>query len=231
MSTRKGLFYFVIFPGLFIQLIGAFLSFSLFWEKEYGNSIYYLSLVVMVIFSGILLFYSKANLPHFLKKKDRKLSLFLGGGSGIIIAGLIYLFYLLFKGYLFQFSGLVNEAFENLGLKNYFLLFALFVSLLHSLVEEVYWRQFIFRGLNLKLPFIWSLIISSIFFGAHHLLILMVALPFWLAFLLCIPIAVGGGIWALILKRTDSLLGPWISHLIIDLIIMVCIYLIMAGPV
>ena len=63
-----------------------------------------------------------------------------------------------------------------------------------------------------------AIVISSLGFMAHHVLVLGHFFGFnsfacWF-FSLCV--AVGGAFWAWLYERTGSLLGPWLSHLLID---------------
>jgi membrane protease YdiL (CAAX protease family) len=93
-----------------------------------------------------------------------------------------------------------------------------FISLLHSLLEEYYWRWFVFGELR-RMVSLWpAVLISSLGFMAHHVLILgryfgqfsVTTILFSLA------VAVGGAVWAWIYHRSDSLYGPWLSHLLVD---------------
>jgi CAAX protease family protein len=100
-----------------------------------------------------------------------------------------------------------------------YLLFAVGVCLGHSLFEEYYWRWFVFGWLRRWLPFGVAVVLSSLAFMAHHVIILGVYFPgrFWTAalpFSLCV--AVGGAVWAWLYHRTGSLYAPWVSHVVID---------------
>lgn len=96
---------------------------------------------------------------------------------------------------------------------------AAFLSVLHSLLEEYYWRWFVFGWMRLYMPVGVAIVLSSIGFMLHHVIILAIFLPdhFWtLALPLSLCVAFGGGVWAWLYQRTGSLLGPWISHILID---------------
>jgi membrane protease YdiL (CAAX protease family) len=99
-----------------------------------------------------------------------------------------------------------------------FLALGLFYSLIHSLLEEYYWRWFVFGQLR-KWTTLWpAIVISSLGFMAHHVLVLGKFFGFdhpatWL-FSGCV--AVGGAVWAWLYERTGSLVGPWVSHLLVD---------------
>jgi membrane protease YdiL (CAAX protease family) len=93
-----------------------------------------------------------------------------------------------------------------------------FYSLVHSLLEEYYWRWFVFGQLRRFVPLWPAVAISSLGFMAHHVLVLGKFFGFdspaaWF-FSACV--AVGGAVWAWLYERTGSLLGPWLSHALVD---------------
>jgi membrane protease YdiL (CAAX protease family) len=97
-------------------------------------------------------------------------------------------------------------------------LLGLFYSLVHSLLEEYYWRWFVFGQLRRLVPVNVAIAVSSLGFAAHHVLVLGKFFGFdspatWI-FSACI--AVGGAVWAWLYNRTGSLLGPWLSHMLVD---------------
>jgi uncharacterized protein len=108
-----------------------------------------------------------------------------------------------------------------------FFAMAAFLSVLHSFLEEYYWRWFVFGGLRRYLPDIVAVVMSSLAFMAHHVIILYVYLPgqFWtLAAPFSLGVAGGGIVWAWLYARTGSLYAPWISHLLVDAALMVVGY-------
>jgi membrane protease YdiL (CAAX protease family) len=100
---------------------------------------------------------------------------------------------------------------------------ATFLAVVNSFLEEYYWRWFVFGRLCKYMSMPAAVVVSSLGFMAHHVVVLSVyfpgrfltiVLPFSLA------IAVGGAVWACLYHRTSSILAPWISHLIVDLTVM-----------
>lgn len=93
-----------------------------------------------------------------------------------------------------------------------------FYSLFHSLLEEYYWRWFVFGQLRRITSLAPAIAVSSLGFMAHHVLVLGKYFGFdspatWL-FSACV--AIGGAVWAWLYNRSGSLLGPWLSHLLVD---------------
>jgi membrane protease YdiL (CAAX protease family) len=108
-----------------------------------------------------------------------------------------------------------------------FLGMAVFISVFHSLLEEYYWRWFVFGWLKRYLRVGLAMVVSSLAFMAHHVIVLTVYTPgqFWtmvVPFSLCV--AGGGIVWAWLYERTQSLYAPWISHLLVDAALMVLGY-------
>lgn len=99
-----------------------------------------------------------------------------------------------------------------------YLALAMFYSCVHSLLEEYYWRWFVFSGLRRYVPIAAAVAISSLSFMAHHVLLIGHFLNGYgpATWLLSGAIAIGGAIWACQYQRTGALWAPWIGHLVID---------------
>jgi membrane protease YdiL (CAAX protease family) len=100
-----------------------------------------------------------------------------------------------------------------------FVLFGTFLSVAHSLLEEYYWRWFVFGRLRRHLPLWPAVVVASLAFMAHHVVVLAVFFTgrFWtMALPLSLCVAVGGGVWAWLYNRTGSIYSPWLSHALID---------------
>jgi uncharacterized protein len=104
-----------------------------------------------------------------------------------------------------------------------FALLGAFLSVINSFLEEYYWRWFVFGRLKKYMPLAAAIAISSLGFMGHHVIVLGIyfpgrfveaVVPFSLA------IALGGAVWAWIYHKSGSLIGPWISHLIVDVAVM-----------
>jgi len=95
---------------------------------------------------------------------------------------------------------------------------AAFYALVHSFLEEYYWRWFVFGQLRRLMPLWVAVLVSSLGFMAHHVILLSVYFG-WFTFAMLFfsaSVAVGGVIWAWLYHHTHSLYGPWASHLLVD---------------
>ena len=112
-----------------------------------------------------------------------------------------------------------------------FLALAIFYCLIHSLAEEYYWRWFVYGQMRRVMTLGWANLLSSVAFTSHHVLVVWSYLrnDWWAVALLSLGVAVGGAFWAWLYERSNSLLGPWLSHLLLDAAIMTIGYWMIFG--
>ncbi|MFN0019983.1 MAG: CPBP family intramembrane glutamic endopeptidase [Pirellulaceae bacterium] len=150
--------------------------------------------------------------------------LVLAVGFGLLVSGsmlILYYFWLKPAGF---FAGEVTEEVRG-KLKSFgvdslaaYAVLAIFYSLVHSLLEEYYWRWFVFGRLKNLTPLTAAVAISSVGFAVHHVLVLAKYFGWGspATWLFSAGVAVGGVVWAIVYQRSKSLLGPWLSHLLVD---------------
>ncbi len=99
-----------------------------------------------------------------------------------------------------------------------FLLLAAFYCVAHSMLEEYYWRWFVFGRLRAHVRPAAAGVISSLAFTAHHTILLhrLIGGSWAPVALLSLGVAAGGAVWAWIYHRSGSLYSPWWSHAIVD---------------
>jgi membrane protease YdiL (CAAX protease family) len=93
-----------------------------------------------------------------------------------------------------------------------------FYSVVHAFLEEYYWRWFVFGQLRRMISVSAAAVVSGLGFMAHHVLVLGKFFGFAhpMTYLLSACIAVGGIVWARLYHKSGSLLGPWLSHMLVD---------------
>lgn len=117
-------------------------------------------------------------------------------------------------------AGKVGSFGIDSGLK--FLLLAAFYSVIHSFLEEYYWRWFVFGRLRSRLPFVTAAVVSSLAFTSHHVLVVGYFLGSFglLTLFVSLVVTAAGLLWAWLYERTGHLAGPWISHALADAALM-----------
>ncbi len=129
----------------------------------------------------------------------------------------------------------IAERIEALGAASplRFMALALFLSVVHSFLEEYYWRWFLFDRMSDHLSGRAALALSSLAFTAHHVIVLHAFTGsgrfLWVTVLCTIAVASAGGIWAWLFARSRSLLPGWLSHTLVDLAIMAIGYDLVRG--
>ncbi len=101
-----------------------------------------------------------------------------------------------------------------------------FYALCHSLLEEYYWRWFVFRLSARWLSVPAAIALSSFGFMSHHVFLLGKYFG-WASpatWIFSLAVAIGGAVWAWLYHRDGSLVGPWLSHLLIDAAIFIIGY-------
>jgi membrane protease YdiL (CAAX protease family) len=172
-------------------------------------------------------------------RRPRRSEIAVGGllGLGLLAAGLaLYHFAAKPAGF---FDGAAGEAIRQkiagfgVGSLPRYALLATFYSLIHSLLEEYYWRWFVFGQLRRLTSLPAAIGVSSLGFMAHHVCIVSVFFG-WLSpmsLVLSVAVAVGGAIFASIYQRTNSIYAPWISHAFVDAAIFLIGYDLMTSSV
>lgn len=188
--------------------------------------IYAVSKIIQFCFPlGWVWLVERRPLPR-LQNPTRGLTLGIGSGLGIDV-GILVLYFALLRGQPFftHAAGAMAVKLRAFGLDSIiaFVAFSVFIATFHALLEEYYWRWFVFGQLRRYMPPLWAIVLSSVAFMSHHVLILAEFFPDqWLTAVLpfSLGVAAGGALWAWLYERTGSLVGPWVSHLLTDVAIM-----------
>ena len=165
-------------------------------EQGHGRSlgiVFALGKVVQFAFPLVYVWMVEPEALSLAKPHTRGLGLAIGFAM-VIVAGMCGVYFLVLKH-----SSLFEDTPEKLAtlLANFhsntpavFFAMAAFISVLHSLLEEYYWRWFVFGRLERYLPVTAAIAISSLAFMAHHVFVLAYYFPgrFWIA---TVPFSLG----------------------------------------
>lgn len=218
-----------LLPALVVPLIGSLLYFV--WLPDYpiAKAVYGGTKLFTLIYPLCFFGWRETLRGRPQQSWGRVIALGLFSGIGISLLGVLLMATPL-GALVRDGGGLVREKASALGFAQNYLLFAVFISLFHSALEEFYWRGFVFGQLRNRLSNLASHALAAAAFAAHHLVVTLQFFPAPLAILLAIFVAVGGVIWTLVYQRQGTLVGCWVSHLCVDAFLMIVGYqLIVAG--
>lgn len=144
--------------------------------------------------------------------------------SGAVMGGgIVALYFGVFSGHIAA-DALLAKA-GAYGAVGHFFLFAAFLCIGNSGMEEYYWRWFVYRGLRNHMPVGPAVVVSALGFTLHHIVVLSAYFPnVGFVVLLNVGVFVGACVWSVLLEKHRSIVGPWVSHFVVDAAIMVVAY-------
>ncbi len=219
----------LISPGSYLA-VAALLPFvgSLYYFVFAGDSL--LGRVCYGLVKGFTLFWPLIVSYWILKqpfplRQDSRIpflrSLVEGGFVGLTIGTVILLAMMTPLGALARDSAdAIGGKVDDLGIRAHYWAFALLLSFGHSLLEEYYWRGFLFAQLVTRIPRYWAHIIAGVAFSLHHIVICTQYFNLGWGILLGGSVAIAGILWSILYQRHGHFWGAWISHILADLALM-----------
>lgn len=181
------------------------------WQPGYAIK----SLLKIIAFLFIPIGYSYMNKTIQLK------SLFAVKPKGIIHAILIgvgvYVFILTCYftiGTFFDFSQVTGALNKNVGVnKDNFVLVALYISFVNSLLEEFFFRGFVFMNLKKLASRKIAYLVSSFAFAVYHVAMMIGWFSIWLFLLLLAALIVAGIIFDWLNEKQENIYTSWFVHM------------------
>lgn len=140
--------------------------------------------------------------------------------TGILFFLIIILFFSFLKKYIIDIKN-IETLLEQWNLNpKYMMLFLFIMIFANSVLEEVYWRGYIFsrfkRCTNIKIV----IILTSLFYCSYHFITTINLFSVVYGIIFSVVILGAGIFWGFMRYKFDSIYFPMISHLLADLGIM-----------
>lgn len=116
----------------------------------------------------------------------------------------------------------ISKKISLLKIKDHYFTYGIVLCLVHSLLEEYYWRFFIFNAWK-KVKFSSKAIphlIAGFAFTLHHFSVTINYFDLKLGLLFGLGVWFAGVVWSFTYEKEKSLLAVWISHILIDIAIL-----------
>jgi membrane protease YdiL (CAAX protease family) len=120
---------------------------------------------------------------------------------------------------------------ESLGMLRHYWTFAVLLSVVHSLLEEYYWRWFVYGRLRHLVPDLAAHALAGAAFSLHHIVVVSQYFSWGWGLVLGGMTGVGGMIWSWMYRRQGTVAGAWISHMIVDFGLLSLGYWVLTRPV
>ena len=228
-TTRRNLaavIFALVFPTLLTVVYFILLAKH---PKELQQTAYGIGKAIQFLFPAFWVYWIQRRGLNW--QRPRSKDLITGLVVGLILLGPALVMYFLWMKPAGMFDGpavAVREKVAGMGISSTprFVAVAVFYCAVHSLMEEYYWRWFVFAQLRRLTTFPVAMLVSSLGFMSHHVFVLAVYFG-WdspLTYLFSLGVAVGGVIWAWMYEKSGSLYGAWVSHALVDTAIFVVGY-------
>lgn len=145
----------------------------------------------------------------------------LGVLAGVGVAGSLWLALLTPIGAVVsQSAASMRAQAAAMGILDHYWTFALVLAIVNSLVEEYYWRWFLYGRLRTALGVFPSVMLASAAFALHHVVVMSQLVPGPWGFALGACVGLGGALWCLMYEAQGTVAGAWACHLLTDLAVL-----------
>jgi len=214
---------FAVLPAMLVPLLGSLIYFVAYSGEPWAQATYALVKLYTLgwpVLATVLILRERLPWPDLRALKHWRAAP-LGLALGILAGGATLALAASPLGdSLAEFSAQVRLKVGQLGVLEHYLAFSLFLAFVHSGIEEYYWRWFVYGALRR----LWSgrpaAAIASVAFASHHVVILSQYFSGLWTVALGLAVAAGGYLWCLMFERQRTLMGVWLSHVLVDLAIL-----------
>jgi uncharacterized protein len=177
-----------------------------------------LFLVVPLLYIRIVL---KQPILKFLNLKNIDFSkLRLGFILGLLSMGIVIGAFFLFS-FIIDTNTIIADL-ESRGITaSVFIFIAVYITFGNSLLEEFYFRGFLFLNIYRSQSKLFAYLFSSLLFALYHIGIFMAWFNIWLILLALLGLFVVGLIFNWLNTKSDNFLNSWILHILADVGVMV----------
>ena len=206
-------------PALVLPFVAALCYFVWLADAAWARGFYVGIKVFLLLWPFVVwrLFWRR-SWPKVNWRHPRHRRALVGGGLfGLAVSGVAgLLMYTPLHGWLASGADAIRGKASALGILEHYWLFAFFLSLIHSLLEEFFWRWFVYRALRERFSPVPATFLGSAGFAVHHMVILTQFFGPALGIGLGVLVGIGGALWCMMVERQRTLTGVWLAHMLID---------------
>ena len=213
-----------VIPAMILPFLASLFYFVIIEQTWLAQGIYTLSKMFTLCYPLLVFVWIEHNAIDFRADslKFQWNGIYIGSVVGLVMGGsILFLYFLTPLGQIVhQFKDQIFSKVNQFGVIDHYLAFSIFLAVLHSGIEEYYWRWFVFGRLrnvgNLSL----AIFLAGYAFAAHHFVVLKMYFSWPLTIVLGNGVAVGGMFWCWLYHQQKSLMACCVSHLWVDVAIL-----------
>ncbi len=220
MQNLKLRIWLVLLPAMSLPALAALFYFVFMSEHALARWLYAVTKVFTLIWPVIsVALITRTALPTVrLRDPAHRHAAPIGLVTGFGIAALMWALMLTPVGDVVMTSApKIRVKAQALGILNHYWTYALFLSLIHSLLEEYYWRWFVYGHLRRVVRKSLAHALAGASFAAHHIVVTGQYFPPGWDLLFGGLTGVGGVLWSVMYEKQGTLAGAWVCHVIVDL--------------
>lgn len=191
---------------------------DIYIKLDYFNK----SFLKLILFGGLpliyCLFHKKISLKDYFKvgcKKQLLLSLLLG----LVIYIFIISAYFIVRNFI-DLDEISNSLGKSLKVgKDNFLFVAIYISFINSLLEEFFFRGFVFLSLKKYSPRIFAYVFSAFAFSLYHIAIIINWFNIFLFLLILFGLVIAGILFDWLNEKNKNIYNSWLVHMFANLAI------------
>lgn len=182
--------------------------------------------ITFFLFYGWLLFiplvvtYWNKEFRYPMQLLFSKRSIVVGISSGLISLLAIYSFVAIYQSSVLDIAQLRLQLIEWDFVGRKVLLLILVLILINPILEEYYWRAFIYNRILPKMGSVKTIVITSFFYSLYHLFVVLEIFSFPFNALAVIPVFLAGIMWGIFRFQLNSITASIVSHCLADIGIM-----------
>lgn len=152
-----------------------------------------------------------------LRRRDRRQGVTAGFVIGGVMAALVVATWFAFGDRLIDAESLREKlAGAGLSTSTRYVLFALYLTFVNSLLEEFVWRWFVYRQCERLVRGANAVTLSALFFTLHHALAFYAQFGTTVAVLGSLAVFSAACVWSACYRNWRSIWPGWISHVLVD---------------
>ena len=196
------------------------------WQPAYALKSGIKVVLFLLIPLGLSLLQKDVAFRELFRFRKKGFAIALGLGIGIY--GVILGAYLLVRNW-FDFSGIAKSLSQNAGVtKDNFLFVSLYISFANSLLEEFFFRGFLFTNLKRLRSRSFAYGFSALLFSVYHVAMMIGWFSPVLFILVMVGLMAGGMIFNWLNERLDTIYCSWLTHMFANFAINTIGFMLMA---